>query len=117
MDESKEELTKEILAKGDEVSFDEDVFKLSEEEEEKIDIIGETNFDYCVTALLNLRNPDHNFVLDEENEMIVIDDMIELEFNPEVWQSQNEKPRGAIADAVGYISTVFIDNLEKFEQE
>jgi len=117
MNESKEELTKKILDEGEDVDFSQKEFKLSEEEEEKIDNIGKENFDYCVTALLHKRNSDHEFELNEGENKIAIDDFIELEFNPEVWLNQNDSRKEAIANAVGYISTVFVSNIENFQEK
>lgn len=117
MNESKEELTQQILDEGEDVDFSQEEFKLSDEEVEKIDSIGKENFDYCVTALLHERNSDHEFELNEDENKIAIDDFIELEFNPEVWLTQNDTQKEAIANAVGYISTVFVNNIEAFQEE
>ncbi len=116
MDESKQKLTEKILDEGEGVDFSQEEFKLSDEEVEKIDNIGKENFDYCVTALLHGRNSDHKFELNEDENKIAIDDFIELEFNPEVWLTQNDTQKEAIANAVGYISTVFVNNIESFQE-
>ena len=116
MDEFGEELARNILQKGEEVNFEGKVFKLSDEEEDIVDSIGEENFDYCVAALLQHRNPNQKIILHEEKGFLDINDKVELEFNPDVWKMGVDHPRDAIADAVGYISLVFIENIEEFEK-
>lgn len=87
--------------------------KFDLKEKKMIDNIGSENFDYCLTAVLQKRFPDHNISLKEDEEVICIDNSVDLEFNPEIWDLDSKTQEESILMAVSYIGSLFIKNNDE----